>query len=93
MLRAKVPGTFSRDQTCERVPDTFSERRLRAIAAIARAAGAAGIALLREPLRIAPKAKVLIDLNAVPPAGIEGVEPTDRGTDRDALVREEDRWR
>jgi methylenetetrahydrofolate/methylenetetrahydromethanopterin dehydrogenase (NADP+) len=34
-----------------------------------------------------PDLKVAIDLNAVPPAGIEGVKPTDRGTDRDGLLR------
>ena len=28
----------------------------------------------------------LIDLNGVPPAGIEGVEPNDKGTDRDGAV-------
>ena len=30
--------------------------------------------------------QVVIDLNAVPPAGIEGIEPTDKGEDRDGVV-------
>jgi methylenetetrahydrofolate/methylenetetrahydromethanopterin dehydrogenase (NADP+) len=48
------------------------------------AAGAPGAVLL--PRRIREKVaglKVVIDLNGVPPAGIEGVEPMDRGTVRD----------
>ena len=29
--------------------------------------------------------RTVVDLNAVPPAGIEGVKPTDKGTERDGL--------
>src|SRR5262245_61288028 len=44
------------------------------------AAGAAGIVLLPKKLRAACSTlKVMIDLNAVPPAGIEGVEAIDNG--------------
>ena len=51
------------------------------------AAGAAGIALLPESARKSlPDLKVAIDLNAVPPAGIEIVKPTDRGKDREGLL-------
>lgn len=47
------------------------------------AAGAAGATLLPKSLRDAlTRARVVIDLNAVPPAGIEGIEPTDKKTDR-----------
>jgi len=43
------------------------------------AAGAAGITLLTAAERsVATRAKVLIDLNAVPPAGIEGIAATDK---------------
>jgi NAD(P)-dependent dehydrogenase (short-subunit alcohol dehydrogenase family) len=43
------------------------------------AAGAAGVALLDESSRRrASAARVIIDLNAVPPAGIEGVLATDK---------------
>jgi methylenetetrahydrofolate/methylenetetrahydromethanopterin dehydrogenase (NADP+) len=49
-------------------------------------AGAAGATLLRASvwLRL-PKLKALIDLNAVPPLGIEGVEATDKNTERDGV--------
>ncbi len=51
------------------------------------AAGAAGAVLLPRPARGAnPDVRVLIDLNAVPPAGIEGVEVADKGTERDGAV-------
>ena len=43
------------------------------------AAGAAGVTLLHTAARgLASKARVLIDLNAVPPAGIEGIAATDK---------------
>ena len=46
------------------------------------AAGAAGVELLpAEALEAAEGVKVAIDLNAVPPAGIEGVNVTDKGAD------------
>ena len=48
------------------------------------AAGAPGTVLLPKKLRSGAAAlKVAIDLNGVPPTGIEGVELTDKGTDRD----------
>ena len=47
------------------------------------AAGAAGIVLLPKRVRDANKSvRVAIDLNGVPPAGIEGIELNDKGTDR-----------
>jgi hypothetical protein len=49
-------------------------------------AGAAGATLL--PVSIwqnLPNLKALIDLNAVPPLGIEGVEATDKNTERDGV--------
>ncbi|MBX9628226.1 MAG: bifunctional NADP-dependent methylenetetrahydromethanopterin dehydrogenase/methylenetetrahydrofolate dehydrogenase, partial [Gemmataceae bacterium] len=51
------------------------------------AAGAAGSVMLPKKVReTATDLKVMIDLNAVPPAGIEGVEVADRGKERDGLV-------
>lgn len=51
------------------------------------AAGAAGIVLLPKKIRDTNTAlKMAIDLNAVPPTGIEGVEPIDRGTQRENLI-------
>jgi hypothetical protein len=51
------------------------------------AAGAAGVVLLPHAARAAcPTLKVAIDLNAVPPLGIDGVEMTDRGAQRDGVI-------
>lgn len=51
------------------------------------AAGAAGVVLLPKKLwKSCPTLKVMIDLNAVPPAGIEGVEAMDNGTTRDGIL-------
>jgi methylenetetrahydrofolate/methylenetetrahydromethanopterin dehydrogenase (NADP+) len=51
------------------------------------AAGAAGVVLLPRAARLAcPELQVAIDLNAVPPLGIEGVELTDRGAERDGVI-------
>ncbi len=33
-----------------------------------------------------PELKVLVDLNAVPPLGIEGVEVSDKGKERDGII-------
>lgn len=51
------------------------------------ACGAAGATLLDAPARsLARRARVLIDLNAVPPAGIEGVAATDKARAWDDAV-------
>jgi methylenetetrahydrofolate/methylenetetrahydromethanopterin dehydrogenase (NADP+) len=51
------------------------------------AAGAAGIELLAKDVRAAADSlKVAIDLNAVPPVGIAGVEATDKATTRDGAI-------
>ncbi len=51
------------------------------------AAGAAGVTLLPKAARAAcPALKIAIDLNAVPPAGIDGVEVTDKGAQRDGVI-------
>lgn len=50
------------------------------------AAGAAGVTLLTEERRRQATAlRIAIDLNAVPPAGIEGIAPGDKAVDRDGL--------
>ncbi len=49
-------------------------------------AGAAGAVLLPAAVRSrCSNLKVAIDLNAVPPLGIEGIEATDKGKDRDGV--------
>ncbi len=51
------------------------------------AAGAAGALLLPRKVRdTARDLRVAIDLNAVPPVGIEGVEVVDRGKDREGVI-------
>ncbi len=51
------------------------------------AAGAAGAVLLPKTARSAcPGLRVVIDLNAVPPLGVEGVEPMDAGSERDGVI-------
>ncbi len=51
------------------------------------AAGAPGALLLPRKVRdTCPGLKLAIDLNGVPPAGIEGVEPTDKGVARDGVT-------
>lgn len=51
------------------------------------AAGAAGVSLLPEKVRSsATDLKVAIDLNAVPPPGIEGVELRDKATERSGVI-------
>lgn len=51
------------------------------------AAGAAGAELLPANLRKSLSSlKVAIDLNAVPPAGIAGIEVMDKGTERDGVT-------
>jgi methylenetetrahydrofolate/methylenetetrahydromethanopterin dehydrogenase (NADP+) len=51
------------------------------------AAGAPGALLLPKKVRVTNSAlKVAIDLNGVPPAGIEGVELSDKGNERDGVI-------
>jgi predicted dinucleotide-binding enzyme len=67
-------------------PDTALARLVEQVDLIV-AAGAAGVKLLNAPGRaIARSVKVIIDLNAVPPAGIEGVVATDKARSDGAAV-------
>jgi hypothetical protein len=51
--------------------------------AVVISAGAAGVTLLPASVwQALPDLKVLIDLNAVPPPGVEGIEAADKGTQR-----------
>jgi hypothetical protein len=54
---------------------------------VAFAAGAAGVQLLsRQQWTSGKKLRVLVDLNAVPPAGIEGVEAKDKAAEREGVI-------
>ena len=51
------------------------------------AAGAAGVELISTERRLSlPSLKVAVDLNAVPPLGIGGVEVMDKAKDRDGVI-------
>lgn len=83
-LRNAVPGA-----KCDAVPVASSSDAPKALdgRTMVIAAGAAGAVLLPRKYRDGIKSlRVLIDLNAVPPAGIEGVEVGDKGKERDGLV-------
>jgi hypothetical protein len=50
-------------------------------------AGAAGVQLLDEPTRAACHGlQVVIDLNAVPPSGVAGIDPTDKAAKRGTQI-------
>jgi hypothetical protein len=83
-VRAKVPGARVEPAG---VASTEELRAALAGRTLVIAAGAAGVVLLPKSARTAsPELKVAIDLNAVPPLGIEGAEVTDNGTRRDGAV-------
>jgi hypothetical protein len=51
------------------------------------AAGGPGVVLLpRKVFEAAKSLKVAVDLNGVPPAGIEGIEPADQATERNGIA-------
>jgi hypothetical protein len=84
-IRARVPGA-----DLEPVGTGTPQELTQAMAdrTIVIAAGAAGVQLVSRSewaARGRPLA-LLIDLNAVPPLGIEGVEATDRGEQRDGVA-------
>jgi hypothetical protein len=83
-IRAKVPNARLEavaTATSADGPKALAERDL------VIAAGAAGVVLLPQKLRAASSSlRVAIDLNAVPPVGIEGVEVFDKGVSRDGVV-------
>jgi hypothetical protein len=83
-IRGQVPGahvTAVATASLADAPAALSGRMLVV------AAGAAGVVLLPKKVRTASATlQVAIDLNAVPPAGIEGVEVTDAGVKRDGVV-------
>ena len=83
-IRAKVAGARV-EPAATGTPDGL--RQALAGRALVIAAGAAGAVLLPRPARAdAGDLRVAIDLNAVPPPGIEGVEVGDKGAQRDGVV-------
>lgn len=83
---------------CERIRQVVPDAALEPVAAadavaalsdrdLVISAGAAGVVLLPASARTsASRLKVLIDLNAVPPLGIEGIEISDKAKERDGAI-------
>jgi hypothetical protein len=83
-VRVKVPG--ARLEAVAVVSPADLEKAL-AERTLVVAAGAAGVVLLPRAAQAAcPRLRVAIDLNAVPPMGIEGVEVGDRGVERGGVI-------
>jgi hypothetical protein len=82
-IKAKVPG--ARVEPCTNAGEADLQAALTGRNLVI-AAGAAGAVLLPRKARLAcPDLKVAIDLNAVPPLGIEGVDVTDKAKERDGV--------
>jgi hypothetical protein len=83
-IRARVPGARLEAATITGLDELQSALSGRTLAV---AAGAAGVVLLPKAARSAgPGLKGAIDLNAVPPLGVEGVEAGDKGVERDGVI-------
>jgi hypothetical protein len=82
-IRSRVPGAHVEPVATP----TGADRTIVADRTLLLAAGAAGVVLLPRSVREAAKAlRVAIDLNAVPPLGIEGVEVADKAKERDGVI-------
>ena len=83
-VQAKIPGARLQPTAVagpEDLPAALADRTL------VLAAGAAGVVLLPKAARHACNTlRVAVDLNAVPPLGIEGVEAGDKGRERDGVI-------
>jgi len=84
LIRTKVPGAAveaAATGTVEELTNALAGRTLVV------AAGAAAAVLLPRSVRSSLSTlRVLVDLNAVPPLGIEGVEVGDKGAERDGAI-------
>ncbi|HZT80223.1 MAG TPA: methylene-tetrahydromethanopterin dehydrogenase N-terminal domain-containing protein [Gemmataceae bacterium] len=83
-LRARVPGARLEPVAAAEPADV---RAALAGVQVVVSAGAAGVRLVPKSVRSAcPDLRVAIDLNAVPPLGIEGVEATDKAAEHDGVI-------
>jgi hypothetical protein len=86
---------------CQRISEQLSDARLTTLVSdspkhladhlsgvqVLIAAGAAGVQLVSQKVRAScSDLQVAVDLNAVPPLGLEGVEVTDSGATRDGTI-------
>ncbi|NOX53527.1 MAG: NAD(P)-binding domain-containing protein [Planctomycetes bacterium] len=80
-LRKRLPD--GRLLPCQTATEAETEAACRD-ADVLVAAGAAGVQLVSPSLRQHwSRLRVAVDLNAVPPAGVAGIDPADRGVERD----------
>jgi hypothetical protein len=83
-VRAALPEAFL--EPCATATREQTESALAGVDAVI-AAGAAGVQLLPGDLRLAQQdLRVCIDLNAVPPLGIEGVDAVDQAVEKDGAI-------
>ena len=82
-IKARIPGSRLTPVATGTMPQLTEAMAGRVLVI---AAGAASAVLLPLAVRRTFSPKVAIDLNAVPPLGIEGIEATDKGTDRDGVI-------
>jgi hypothetical protein len=83
-VRAKIAGAKLTSVETSSPQETAAAL---AAARVAIAAGAPGVELASRATRAGAKQlKVAIDLSAVPPAGVEGIEPTDAAHERDGML-------
>jgi hypothetical protein len=83
-VETRVPGAMLIPVSTFSAPETAAALDG---AAVAIAAGAAGVELVpAEVRRNCVSLKVAIDLNAVPPPGIAGIETSDKGQERDGVI-------
>lgn len=100
-VRAASRSLPKAQAVCDAVREKFSDARLTPCgaaspddtvaalsgASIVIAAGAAGVQLAsREALQRSGGVRVAIDLNAVPPVGLSGIEAGDRALERDGII-------
>ncbi len=85
--RSRVAQTVSGARLTPHVVEDADFEPIVAGAQLVIAAGASGVELLSQEARQASTAlRVVIDLNAVPPAGIGGVAPQDKGVEHGGQV-------
>jgi len=83
-IRARVPGARVEPVAVGTPEELQSALKGQALVI---AAGAAGAVLLPRSARLAcPTLKVVIDLNAVPPLGVEGVGALDKGKEQEGVI-------
>ena len=82
--RERLKTTFGVDVTPCQAWDEAGATKALEDADICLAAGAAGVKLVSRAVWARhPRLKALADVNAVPPLGIEGIEATDKGAERE----------